>query len=57
MEVALRRYIHSIDAHDARFHTSWRSLRKDFNETDNDERGRSEALDVRFFNAKQDTFE
>jgi len=25
--------------------------------TDNDGRGRREALDVRFFNAKQDTFE
>ncbi len=28
-----------------------------FNETDKDRRGRSEVLDVRFFNAKQDAFE
>ena len=47
----------SIDAHDARFHTSWRSSLERFSETDNDERGRSEALNVRFSNAKQDAFE
>jgi hypothetical protein len=47
--VALRRCIHSIDAHDTRFHMSWRSSWRNSSETDNDGRGRSEALDVRFF--------